>query len=349
MAKLRSDQLNRALSSALAPIYLVSGDEPLLLQEASDAIRHAARTQGFNERELHHVDASFDWGILHASANSLSLFASKKIIELRIPNGKPGNEGARAFTEYAAALPDDTLLLIITGKLDGTAQRSKWYKTLEGAGAHVAVWPVDAEQLPRWIGARLQAAGLTADPSAIELLASRIEGNLLAAVQEIEKLKLLSNDGMITHELMASAVADSARYDIFTLADKALAGDARGAVKSLHGLRSEGTEVTAILWALTRDIRQLLQCALLVQQGRHKDWAMKQAGVWTKRQGIMGGALNRLSGAQLQLLLRQANGVDRATKGMRNASPWDELLDLVLSLSGVLSLQPANIRLGLRL
>ncbi|WP_339898479.1 DNA polymerase III subunit delta [uncultured Gilvimarinus sp.] len=349
MAKLRSEQLSRALNGTLAPIYLVSGDEPLLVQEACDAIRHAARAQDFTERELHHVDPSFDWGILHASANSLSLFASKKIIELRIPNGKPGDKGARALTEYASAPPDDTLLLIVTGKLDGSAQRSKWYKALESAGAHLAIWPVDAAQLPRWVGARLQSAGLSADSGAIDLLVSRIEGNLLAAVQEIEKLKLLTDDGVISSQLMASVVADSARYDIFTLADKALAGDARGAVKSLHGLRSEGTEAPAVLWALTRDIRQLLQCAQLIAQGRHKDWAMKQAGVWAKRQAIMGTALNRLSGGQLQLLLRQANGVDRAIKGMRNANPWDELLDLVLSFSGVVSLKPANVRLGLKL
>ncbi|WP_049723859.1 DNA polymerase III subunit delta [Gilvimarinus polysaccharolyticus] len=349
MAKLRTDQLGRALSGTLAPIYLVSGEEPLLVQEASDAIRNAARAQGFSERELHHIDPSFDWSLLHSSASSLSLFASKKIIELRIANSKPGDKGSRALTEYAGAPADDTILLIVTGKLDNTAQRSKWYKALEGAGVHLATWPIDAAQLPRWIGARMQSAGLTADHGTIELLASRVEGNLLAAAQEIEKLKLLTDDGVITSQLMASVVADSARYDIFTLVDKALAGDARGAVKSLHGLRSEGTDAIAVLWALTRDIRQLLQCAQLIQQGRHKDWAMKQAGVWAKRQGLIGGALNRLGSSQLQLLLRQANGVDRACKGMRNANPWDDLLDLVLSFSGVVSLKPANVRLGLKL
>lgn len=333
----------------LAPIYLVSGDEPLLVQERCDAIRNAARAQGFLERERHHVDNSFDWGLLHASANSLSLFANKKIIELRIPNAKPGTDGSRALTEYASAPPSDTLLLVVTGKLDSSAKKSKWYKALQKSGAHTAIWPVDAAKLPSWINARLQSAGLSADSGAIDLLAARIEGNLLAAVQEIEKLKLLTDDGVISSQLMASVVADSARYDIFTLADKALAGDTRNAIKCLQGLKSEGTQIPPLLWTLTRDIRQLLQCAQLIQQGRAKNAAMQQAGVWSKRQASMGSALDRLKVPQLQLLLRQANGVDRATKGMRNANPWDELLDLVLNLSGVTSLKPNNTRLGLKL
>ncbi|MDO3381931.1 DNA polymerase III subunit delta [Gilvimarinus algae] len=349
MAKLRPDQLGRALGERLAPVYLVSGDEPLLVQEACDSIRAAARHQGFDERELHHVDAGFDWALLHNAASSLSLFASKKIIELRIPNGKPGDKGARALGEYAAAPSEDNLLLIVTGKLDATATRSKWYKALESAGVHLPVWPIDPPQLPRWIGQRLKQAGLETDSTAIELLASRIEGNLLAAVQEIEKLKLLAPEGKVGAELMASVVADSARYDVFGLADKALAGDARGAVKSLQGLKTEGTEAPAILWALTRDIRQLLQAAHLLGQGRHPDWTMKQAGIWTKRQGLAGNALRRLKAPQLQLLLRQASGIDRAIKGMRNADPWDELLDLVLNLAGTASLKPANVHLGLKL
>ncbi|MCP8897924.1 DNA polymerase III subunit delta [Gilvimarinus xylanilyticus] len=349
MAKVRPDQLARAASQSLAPIYLISGDEPLLVQEACDSLRHIAREQGFSERELHHVDPSFDWGQLHTAATSLSLFASKKLIELRLPTGKPGDKGARALGEYAQTPSDDNLLLIVSGKLDSSTTRSKWYKALDNAGVHVPIWPIDPPQLPRWIEQRMQKAGLSADSGAIDLLASRIEGNLLAAVQEIEKLKLLAPEGRVDAELMASVVADSARYDVFGLADRALAGDARGAVKSLQGLKTEGTEAPAILWALTRDIRQLLQVTSLIEQGKHPDWAMKQAKVWGKRQGLFGGALRRLKRPHLELLLRQANGVDRAIKGMRNADPWDDMLDLVLTLSGTASLQPANIRLGLKL
>ncbi|UTF59979.1 DNA polymerase III subunit delta [Gilvimarinus sp. DA14] len=349
MARIRPDQLPRALQDRLAPVYLVSGDEPLLVQEACDAIRQAARQQGFSERELHHVDPGFDWGQLHDAAASMSLFASKKLIEVRLPNGKPGDKGSRALSEYAATPSEDNLLLIVSGKLDSAATRSKWYKALDSVGAHIPIWPIDPPQLPRWIGQRLQQAGLNADRGAIELLVSRIEGNLLAATQEIEKLKLLAPDGQISTELMASVVADSARYDVFGLADRALAGDARAAVKSLQGLKTEGTEAPAVLWALTRDIRQLLQVASQTEQGKHPDWAMKQAGVWAKRQNLFGAALRRLKRPQLELLLRQAGGVDRAIKGMRNADPWDDLLDLVLALAGTSSLQPANIRLGLKL
>ena len=349
MAKLRPEQLHAALGKQLAPIYLVSGDEPLLIQEACDSIRAAARKQGFGERELYHADANFEWGQLLSAANSLSLFAEKKIIELRMPSGKPGDKGGKILQEYAQSPAPDNLLLIVTDKLDGATQKSKWFKAIEDAGQHIQVWPITAGNLPRWIGQRLQQAGLQADADAIELLSSRIEGNLLAAVQEIEKLKLLANSGRISFELMASAVADSARYDVFGLTDKALHGDARAAVKNLQGLKTEGTEPITILWAISRDIRTLIQVSQAVAQGKHFDWAAKQAGVWDKRQPLVQAALRRLKPAQLQQLLRKANGIDKAIKGMRNAEPWDELLDLVLNIAGVQSLHPANERLNLKI
>jgi DNA polymerase-3 subunit delta len=348
MAKLRPEQLSAALVKNLASIYLISGDEPLLIQEACDAVRRAARQAGFTERELYHCDANFDWGQVLSSANSLSLFAERKIIELRIPNGKPGDKGGKVLQEYVQSPAPDNLLLIVTNKLDGASQKSKWFKTVEDAGVHVQVWPVTAPQLPRWIGQRLQQVGLQADSSAIELLASRIEGNLLAAAQEIEKLKLLAQDSVISYELMASVVADSARYDVFGLTDKALHGDARAAVKTLQGLKTEGTEPINVLWAVTRDIRSLVQISMAVSQGKPFEMAARQAGIWDKRQPLIQTALRRFKPAQLQQLLRKANGIDKAIKGMRNAEPWDELLDLILNLAGVHSLTPANDRLSLR-
>lgn len=349
MAKLRPEQLSAALSKQLAPIYLISGDEPLLIQETCDSIRQAARQAGFIERELYHCDAGFDWNQVLASAHSLSLFAERKIIELRLPTGKPGDKGGKVLQEYVQAPTGDNLLLIVTNKLDGATQKSKWFKAVEDAGVHVQIWPVTPAQLPRWINQRLQHAGLKADSSAIDLLASRIEGNLLAAAQEIEKLKLLASDNIVSHELMAAVVADSARYDVFGLSDKALHGDVRAAVKTLHGLKTEGTEPINILWALTRDIRSLVQVSLSVSQGKSFEAAARQAGVWDKRQPLIQTALRRIRPAQLQQLLRKANGIDKAIKGMRNAEPWDELLDLVLNLAGVNSLTPANERLNLRI
>lgn len=349
MAKLRPEQLEASLSKSLASAYLISGEEPLLIQEACDSIRRAARQAGFSERELYHADAGFDWNQLLASANNLSLFAERKILEVRMPSGKPGDKGTKALQEYLAQPSEDNLLLLVTDKLDKTALSSKWCKAMEDTGIHVQIWPISPAQLPRWIGQRLQQAGLRADSSAIDLLAARVEGNLLAAAQEVEKLKLLASDGLVSHEMMAAVVADSARYDVFGLVDKALHGDARAAVRSLQGLRGEGTEPINLLWALTKDIRALNQIALSQSQGKSFDQATRNAGVWEKRQPLMQAALRRLKPAQLQQLLRKANGIDRAIKGMRSAEPWDELLELTLNLAGVQSLSPANDRLNLKL
>lgn len=348
MAKLRADQLTGALAKSFAPVYLVSGDEPLLIQEACDQIRKGARQQGFSEREIYHIDNGFDWNQLLASANSLSLFSDKKIFEIRMPSGKPGEKGTKAILEYLENPSPDNLLLIITEKLDAGTQKSKWVKVIEDTGIHVQIWPIPPAQLSRWISTRLQQAGLSADSSATDLLASRVEGNLLAAVQEIEKLALLSTDKHISYELMASAVADSARYDAFTLADKALHGDARAAAKTLQGLRGEGSDAISILWAILRDIRSLNQIAQAQAQGKSFDVAARQAGVWEKRQPIIQNALRRFKPAQLQQMLRKANGIDKSIKGMRNAEPWDELLDLVLNLAGVQSLNNQNEKLSLK-
>lgn len=348
MAKLRSDQLPSALRK-LAPVYLVSGDDPLLQQEACDLIRQAARQAGFTERERHHVDNSFDWGQLHASANAMSLFAEKKIIELRIDNGKPGDKGGKALTEYCQQPGDDNLLLIVMPKLDASSQRTKWFKNVERAGAFVQIWPITGTQLPRWIEQRLLQAELKASPEAIDLLVARVEGNLLAATQEIEKLRLLVPDGNISAEVISGMVADNARYNVFGLVDKALHGDARSAVKTLHGLRGEGTDATVILWALAREIRTLCQISHAVNQGQNFDWAAKNAGVWDKRRNIIANALRRLKQPQLQILLRKANAIDKAIKGLRNADAWDELMDLVLNISGTFSLSPKVQRLALAL
>ncbi|WP_439134365.1 DNA polymerase III subunit delta [Pseudomaricurvus sp.] len=347
MAKLRPDQLNGALRKQLAPVYLISGDEPLLVQESCDLIRQAARKAGFTERELHHAEASFDWDELLTSANSLSLFADRKILELRIDNGKPGDKGGKALTRYCENPPEDTLLLIVMPKLDGSSQRSKWFKAVDKVATFVQIWPIAPPQLPRWIDQRIQLAGMTASHDAIEMLAARIEGNLLAAAQEIEKLKLLAVDGQVTAEMIAGSVADSARYDVFNLIDKALHGDARSAVRTLQGLKGEGTDATVILWALAREIRTLSQIAHAMQQGQPLDRAAKSAGVWDKRKALVANALRRLKLTQLQMLLRKANGIDKAIKGLRRADAWDELMDLTLNLSGTFSLSPQVQKLSL--
>lgn len=348
MAKLRSDQLPQHLQGKLAPVYFVSGDEALLVQETCDAIRQAARKNGFSERERHHIDKQFEWQQLLSSANSMSLFDDKKIIELRIENGKPGADGSKAICEYLENPSEDNLLLIVTPKLDGSTQRSKWVKQIEKSGYWIPIWPISAAQLPRWLQQRLQSVGLKADSQAIELLSTRIEGNLLAAHQEIEKLRLLAKDEWVSPELIANTVANSARYDVFGLVDKALLGDARGAVRNLNGLKSEGTEPITILWALAREVRMLLTITTAVAQGQNFSWAAKNAGVWDKRQALVQQAVNRLHHKQLTLLLRQANGIDKAIKGLRNADTWNELMELLLNLSGTQAINASNQRLSLQ-
>jgi DNA polymerase III subunit delta len=347
MAKLRSDQLTQTLTGKLAPVYMVSGDETLLVQEACDAIRQAARQAGFTERERHHVDKGFEWSQLLSSSNSLSLFNDKKIIELRVDNGKFGTDGSKAICEYLERPSEDNLLIIVSPKLDSGTQRSKWVKEIEKMGYWIPIWPINATQLPRWLQQRLQQAGLKADNQAIELLAARIEGNLLAAHQEIEKLKLLAVNSHLSLELITNTVADSARYDVFGLVDKALLGDARGAVKTLNGLKSEGTEPITILWALAREIRTLFTISAAIEQGQNFQWAAKNAGIWDQRQALVQQAIKRLHHKQLALLIRQANGIDKAIKGLRKSNTWNELVELILNMAGTQTINSLNQRLSL--
>ena len=343
--KIRPEQLKSHLLKDLLPVYVVSGDEPLLAQESADAVRHEARKQGFSGRKVFHGDGNFDWGNLHNEANALSLFAEKKIIEVKIANGKPGDKGSKALCELCANPNPDNLLLIILPKLERGAQNSKWMKTLESLGAHIQVWPITGDQLPRWIKQRLLQSDINANQEAAEILAERVEGNLLAAVQEIEKLKLLATDGNVDAVKMSSVVADSARYNIFEFVDKILIGDAQSAARSLRGLHSEGTDAIPLLWAITRELRILVKASEQVSNGEQRDWALKNVGVWEKRLPLFRKALQRCSAAHLRMLLYQAGAIDRGIKGMRKADVWDEITTLVLSFAGSQTLRPSNIKL----
>lgn len=336
--KLAPAQLGKHVQGALAPIYMVSGDEPLLCQEATDAIRSAARAQGFDERQVFNADPNFDWGTLLQASASLSLFAEKRLLELRMPGGKPGDKGAAALIEYSARPADDTVLLISLPKLDGSTQKSKWASALINAPhvQFVQVWPVDANQLPQWIGQRLAQAGLTAHPDAVQLIAERVEGNLLAAAQEVEKLKLLAEGTQITLEAVQAAVADSARFDVFGLVDAVLAGDATHALRMLEGLRGEGVEAAVVLWALARELRTLAGVAQLYGQGIPLDKAFSQMKppVWDKRKAIVGKAMRRYTALRWNLLLQDAQHLDAQIKGQAPGSVWAGLSRLVLMMTG---------------
>ncbi|WP_434456938.1 DNA polymerase III subunit delta [Stutzerimonas urumqiensis] len=336
--KLNPAQLDKHLQGPLASVYAISGDDPLLCQEAADAIRAAARQQGYDERQVFHVDTHFDWGLLVEAGASLSLFAQRRLIELRIPNGKPGDKGSTALLDYLARPADDTLLLVSLPKLDGSAQKTKWAKALiDGADAQfIQVWPVDPQQLPQWIRQRLAKAGLAADPQALDLIADRVEGNLLAAAQEIEKLKLLAEAGQVTVETVQSAVADSARYDVFGLIDAALAGEPAHALRMLNGLRAEGVEAPVILWALARELRQLANLAQLYGQGVPLERAFGQMRppIWDKRRPLIGKALQRQDSSRWRQMLTDAQVIDAQIKGQAAGDPWAGLASLSLQLAG---------------
>ena len=337
--KLTPAQLTKQLQGPLAPVYAVSGDEPLLCQEACDAIRAACRARDFSERQVFHVDTSFDWNLLREASASLSLFAEKRLLELRMPAGKPGDEGVAVLLDYLARPAEDTVLLLSLPRLDGKTQKAKWAKALiEGEVCQfVPVWPVDAAQLPQWLRQRLAQVGLAASPEAIDLLVARIEGNLLAAVQEIEKLRLLVDGNQLDAATVQASVADSARFDLFGLLDTALGGEAAHALRMLDGLRGEGVEAPVILWGLARELRQLAVLAQQHAQGLPLERVLAQARppIFGKRQALVGRALQRHPAGRWSQLLCDAQRIDAQIKGQAPGNAWNGLAQLILQLAGV--------------
>ena len=331
--KLQANQLTPHLKNNLAPCYLVSGDEHLLVDEALDQIRRAARDKGFTARELHVATTGFDWGQLTASGSNLSLFAEQRIVELRLPTGKPGRAGGQAIVDFVERLDPELLLLVSTPKLDRSGAASKWVKVLESAGVNITIWPIGPRELPGWIAERMRQVGLQPERSAITMIADRVEGNLLAASQEIEKLRLLLGEGPVSGDDVSKAVANSSRYDVYKLADAALAGDARRSIKVLAGLRAEGVEPVIVVWALTRELRTLCKLASLIQQNVELGSAMQKAGVWRNRQNLVRSAVSRHQYADLLQLLKSTGRADAAAKGQAAGDPWQLVAAIVMQLS----------------
>lgn len=332
--KIHGKQLAQQLKAKLHPVYWVAGDETLLTQEAADSIRAVCRAGGFSEREIWHVDTSIDWDELLLSANSLSLFADRKLIELRFNTAKPGDKAMKALALYLENPNPDCVLLICGPKLDNAATRTKGFKRLEPHMLWVQVWPVDASKLADWIAGRLADKGLRADREALQMLAERVEGNLLAAQQEIDKLALLSEGEVIDAACVVRSVADSARYNVFGLTEQILKGDARAVHRMLLGLRAEGTEATVVLWAITRELRRLLTLRQAIDKGQRVDAAMDKLRIWKNQQGMFRQASERLVQKQLYRALIMARGIDLAIKGQASAKPWDGLTSLSLLLAG---------------
>ena len=334
--RLRAGQLSSSLKrNGLAPLYLVSGDEPLQLMECVDEIRGYARSQDFAERLVFEVEAGFDWNTLLTETATASLFSPKRLVELRLEDASPGKEGGAVLTRYAEKPPADTVLVISAGKIDKQAQQTKWFTALDRAGVVVQVWPLTPEQLPEWIGERLKTRGKTIAPEALALLAEQVEGNLLAASQEIDKLCLLAEGARITVGDVSNTVSDNARYEVFTLLEAAMAGDARRCARMLSGLRAEGLEPINIHAPLLWEFRRICSMAAQAAAGSSPDRLFSEYRVWNdQRKQAIRLILRRCQARQLHLLLTQALHLERKIKSSDKDMAWQALLSLLLAIAG---------------
>ena len=328
-----TEQLAQHLTRGLKPLYAVHGEETLLALEAADRIRMRCRQEGYSEREVLTVESGFDWSRLAMSGNSLSLFSAKRLLELRVPNGKPGNEGAEALRGYAVNLAPDTVTLITLPKLERTQLSSGWFEALDSAGVVVAANPVPLARLPQWLAARLALQEQQADQETLELLVGRVEGNLLAAHQEVQKLALLFPPGKLDAEQVRSVVLDVARYDVFKLGEAVLAADTARFVRMLDGLRGEGVAAPLVLWAVAEETRALLHIKNGLTAGRQLQQLMREARVWGARAELVPKAVRRFTSSELEDGLVHAASIDRMIKGLARGDVWDELLQLGLRLA----------------
>jgi DNA polymerase-3 subunit delta len=337
-------QLEAHLHKGLRSLYTLHGDEPLLLQEAADAIRAAARPQGYTERSVHTVaGAHFDWSAVLAAGGSLSLFADKQIVEIRIPSGKPGKEGSTALQQIAeqAQGNDSTLTLVLLPRLDRMTMQGAWFGALESFGVTVKIDPVERAQLPQWIAARLarqdqRVVGGPEGQRTLQFFADRVEGNLLAAHQELQKLALLYPAGELHFDQVEAAVLDVARYDVFKLSDAVLAGQALRVQRMLDGLQAEGVSEVLVHYTLAEDIRALKRVREALDAGRPLPMALREQRVWGQKERLFERVLPRLTAAALDDLLQGAHVVDGIVKGLKSpawpASSWQALHRLALAL-----------------
>ena len=338
--QVRLDALPAHLAKRLAPLYVVHGDEHLLAIEASDRIRAAARKAGHTERDVLQVDRHFKWNRLVESGHSLSLFGDRKLIELRIPGGKPGKEGSAALQAHAKALTSsasssasdgDTITLVTLPRLEREQKNSAWFGALDAAGVTIEAPLVDRNRLPAWIAERLAAQGQGTDPEALAFVADRVEGNLLAAHQEVQKLGLLYPTGNLSRDDVLNAVTDVARYDVFKLGEAMLAGDVARVARMVDGLRGSGESPVLVHWAITEEVRALLRAKIGVAAGQPLSALLRQLRVWGGRERLFEPAMRRLPLQTLRGALARCAELDRVVKGLRNlgAQPmgdaWTEL------------------------
>ncbi|KVC66734.1 DNA polymerase III subunit delta [Burkholderia ubonensis] len=363
--QLRLDALEPHLAKGLAGLYTVFGDEPLLAQEACDRIRAAARAAGFTERSVHTVERGFDWSLLLGATQAMSLFGERQLIELRIPSGKPGKEGADALKALAAANNPDALVLVTLPRLDAATQKSAWFTALLNGGVALKIDPVDRAQLPNWIGQRLamQSQRVAAGEDgrrALQFIAERVEGNLLAAHQEIQKLGLLYPQGALSFEQVHDAVLNVARYDVFKLNEAMLAGDAARLARMIDGLKGEGEAIVLVMWAVVEELRTLLRIKRGVAAGKPLATLLRENRVWGPRERLVGPALGRVTEAALEKALAFAARLDRQVKGLSAVTPgrrtkdepppdpWDGLFQLAMTVAGAQGERPPTAGRGVR-
>lgn len=341
--QLRAEALAAHLAKGLARIYTVHGDEPLLAQEAADQIRAAAKAQGFGERQIFTVaGAYFDWAPVLAAAQAMSLFAERQFIEIRIPGGKPGKDGSEALQRYAEAAPDDVLTLVTLPRLDKTQLNSAWFTALDGHGVSVRVEPVERRLLPAWLAQRLKAQGQSVPEGedgqkALAFFADRVEGNLLAAHQELQKLALLHPSGELTLGHIEAAVLDVARFDVFKLSEAVLAGHVPRLLRMLDGLEAEGEAAVLVHWNLAEDARALARVRAALDAGKPLPLALREARVWGAKERLVERIAPRLDSAQAGAIVQAAQVCDGLVKGLRHpdwpSDPWAALRRFALMLA----------------
>ena len=330
--QLRGEQLTAHLDRELKPVYVVYGDEPLLVIEAADAIRAAARRQGFDEREVLTALSGFNWNELHQAAGNMSLFGGRKLIDLRIPTGKPGRDGSTAIQDYCARPSPDALLLVTLPGLDWSEEKAVWLKALGDAGVAIKLIPPNLAELPAWLSGRLKRQNQSADSDAMRFVAERVEGNLLAAHQEILKLGLLYPAGELSLSQVQDAVLNVARYDLDGLREALLSGDAARLTRTLDGLQQEGEAPPLVLWAMTEEIRALAIVKAGQKENKALDQLLKEARVWGPRQAPFRRALQRLQADTVDTALIDAARIDRLIKGIEIGEIWNDFLRLGLRL-----------------
>lgn len=322
--------LSQHLQKQLSTFYTVYGEEPLLVIEAADLIRTKAHMNGYIEREIFTIDNQFKKSDLSLKSNSLSLFGEQRLIDIRVPSGKPGKEGGKAIEDYCCSLPPDTLTLVTLPKIDKQGKTTKWFKALENIGPMISVSLVELSQLPNWISQRLSIQNQETDPDTLQFFAEKVEGNLLAADQEIKKLALLYPPGTLSFTQIKDAVLEVARYDIFKLSEAMVAGEIARFILVLRGLQGEGTSVPFILTILTAQIRSLIIIRKGLDSGKPYTQLMKEAKVWGDRQNIMENTTKRVGLKLLVQALLHAAKIDKISKGVTKGDAWDELEQLGL-------------------